>query len=64
MKNQNLKTFAGIKIIRSTELAYVAYKKGLLRYKNGDVLGAVLYGLKFKGAAISGDEIEEIKKIG
>ena len=64
VKNQNLPMFKDFKIVRSTELAYVAYKKGLLDLKGGLVLDAILYALKFKGAAISGEEIEEIKKLG
>lgn len=52
------------KIIRSTELIYVAYKKGLINIKGEKVLDALLYAMKFKGAAISEDEIREIKKLG
>ena len=63
-KRENFKYFKGVKIIRSAELAYVAYKKGLVKLKNNAVLDALLYAMKFKGAAISGDEIEEIKKLG
>jgi len=65
IKAGNLKFFRDFKIVRSTELAYVAYKKGLVDLKDGDkVLDALLYALKFKGAAISGDEIEQIKRLG
>jgi len=64
LKKENLKYFEGFKIIRSAELAYVAYKKGLVKLKNENVLSALLYAVKFKGAAISGDEIREIEKIG
>ena len=64
IKNQNLKFFRDFRIIRSAELAYVAYKKNLLDLKDGMVLDALLYALKFKGAAISGDEIEQIKRLG
>ena len=59
----NLRFFKDFKIIRSAELVYVAYKKRLVKLKNGDVLSALLYAVKFKGAAISGDEIEEIKEL-
>jgi len=64
VKRENLKFFKGFKIIRSAELVYVAYKKGLIKLKNKNVLNALLYAVKFKGAAISGDEIEEMKRIG
>jgi len=64
IKQDNLKFFKGFGIIRSAELVYVAYKKGLVKLKGGNVLGGLLYAMKFKGSAISGDEIEEIKRIG
>ena len=65
VNQENLKMFSKFKMIRSTELAYVAYKKGLIDLKDGNrVLDAILYSLKFKGAAISGEEIEEIKSLG
>jgi len=52
------------KFIRSAELLFVAYKKNLIPIKkNKDLLDALLYGVKFKGAAISSVEIEEMKKL-
>ena len=60
---ENYKIFQGFNFIRSSELVYVAYKKGLVELKNGMVLDALLYAVKFKGCSISGEEIEEIKKI-
>lgn len=63
MRKQNTDFFRSLKFIRSTELAYVAYKKGLLDWKGPDVLDALLYAMKFKGAAISGDEIKEIERM-
>ncbi len=51
------------KFIRSSELVYVAYKKGMIDLKNGNVLDALLYATKFKGASISRNEIEDIKKL-
>jgi hypothetical protein len=63
-KEENYKFFRGIKIIRSPELIYVAYKKGIIGLKDGkNVLDALLYALKFRGAAISDEEIREIKNI-
>lgn len=52
-----------IKFIRSSELVYIAYKKGLVDLENGNILDALLYATKFKGCAISREEIEEMKKI-
>lgn len=50
--------------IRSSEILYVAFKRGLIPLKkNKDTLDALLYGVKFNGAAISSGEIEEIKKM-
>ena len=61
---KNLPNLSKIKIIRSSELVYLAYKKGLTQLKNGiNILDAMLYATKFKGAAISDDEIEQIKRL-
>jgi len=58
----NLKNLKGFRFIRSPELLYIAYKKDLLGIKKTkELLDAVLYALKFKGAAISSKEIEEMK---
>ncbi len=52
------------KFIRSAELLFIAYKKNLISIKKSkDLLDALLYGVKFKGAAISSTEIEEMKKL-
>lgn len=63
IKKENLEKFKGFKIIRSSELMYLAYKKGLTKIKNKKVLDAILYSLKYKGCAISTDEIEKMKRI-
>ncbi|MBI2057173.1 hypothetical protein HYT91_02880 [Candidatus Pacearchaeota archaeon] len=63
LRESDFKSFAGFKIIRSAELMYLAYKKNLIKLKGKEVLDALLYALKFKGCAISFDEIEEIKNI-
>lgn len=52
------------KFIRSTELAYIAYKKKLLDIEHSNEnLDAILYGLKLKGTAILSEEIEEMKNL-
>lgn len=57
--------FKEFKIIRSSELVYVAFKKNLVRLKDGDtILDALLWAVKFKGCSISSEEIDKIKKIG
>jgi hypothetical protein len=60
---EKLKSFKNFKIIRSTELAYIAFKKKILKVKGEDVLGAMLYGLKLNGASISDEEIAEMKRM-
>ena len=63
-KKENFKLFKGFNFIRSTELIYVAYKKGIIKMNDGLVLDALLYAMKFKGCAVSDYEISEIKKLG
>ncbi|MFA5174276.1 MAG: hypothetical protein WC438_03790 [Candidatus Pacearchaeota archaeon] len=58
---ENYKHFKDYKIIRSTELAYIAHKKGLIDLKDPRAYEAMLYGLKYKGCSISEEEIEEMK---
>jgi hypothetical protein len=64
LQKQDFKYFRGFRFIRSTELIYVAWQKGLTDLKDGKtVLDALLYALKFKGCSISDDEIKEIKSL-
>jgi predicted nucleic acid-binding protein len=52
-----------VKIIRSCEVAAIAYEKGILSRNLGssgrEVFAAVLYALKFSGCAVSWQEIED-----
>lgn len=59
----DLNSFQNFKFIRSTELAYVAYKKGLLKINDPHALEAALYATKFKGSSVSYEEIRELKKL-
>jgi UDP:flavonoid glycosyltransferase YjiC (YdhE family) len=59
----NLNIIKDIKIVRSSELVYVAYKKGLIDLKDPESLEALIYATKYKGAAISWDEINQLKKL-
>ena len=52
-----------IKLIRSSELVYVAHKKDLTNLKGPEALEALLYGTKFKGSSISFEEINVLKKL-
>ena len=60
---ESSKFFKNFKIIRSPELVYVAYKKNLIKLKDKNILDALLYAVKFKGASISSEEIEEMKRL-
>ena len=63
VKQEKVDFFKQFRFIRSTELIYVAYKKGVLKLKGSENLSAVLYALKYKGCAISGKEIQEIRNL-
>jgi len=59
-----IKDFKKFKFIRSAELLFIAYKKGLVPLKKDkNLLDALLYSVKFNGSAISSVEIEEMKKL-
>ncbi len=60
---KNYSYFKGFKVIRSTELAYIAYKKKLFDLKYPKVLEAMLYGLKYHGCSISEEEVKQIAKM-
>jgi len=51
------------KFIRSTELVYVAFKKGYVNIKGKEALEALLYATKFHGSSVSFEEIEQLKKL-
>ncbi|MBD3263057.1 hypothetical protein GF374_01615 [Candidatus Woesearchaeota archaeon] len=57
------KQIKDVPIIRSTELALAAYKKGYFGKKNKELLEGVLWALKFNGCAISKKEIKSYTKI-
>ena len=63
LEKNNFDEFKKFRFVRSTELVYVAYKKGILRLNDPKALEAALYATKFKGAAISFDEINILKKL-
>lgn len=62
MKPENVQQFKKIKVIRSTELMYIASKRGLI---DGDkrALEGVLYALKYNGCSISEKEILTMRKM-
>jgi hypothetical protein len=57
------KELSQFRFIRSSEIVYLAYKKKIIKDQSKDMLDALLYGVKFKGCAISEEEIKEIKKL-
>ena len=59
----DVSVFSKLKIIRTSELLYVAYKKGLIELKNAKALEALILAAKFKGTSISWDEISELKRL-
>jgi len=59
----DLKKFENFRFIRSPEIIYVAYKKGLLHIEDPKALEASLYATKFKGSSVSWDEIKALKKM-
>ncbi len=70
MAGQFQSLIKGMKVIRSAELVGMAYQFGILNnylppLKRGReiLLDSVLWGLKLKGCAIIGEEIEELKRV-
>lgn len=63
VSEKNFDVFKNFKVIRSPELIYIAYKKSLIKLKGENALDSLLYAMKYKGASISKEEVEEIKKI-
>lgn len=63
MVAKDLNIFKQFRVIRSPEIVYVAYKKGLVKISGKKVLEALLYATKYKGSAVSFEEIDEIKKL-
>jgi hypothetical protein len=55
--------FKKFKFIRSSEIILLAYKRGLIKNDDREMLDALLYGVKFRGCAISDGEISDLKKI-
>ncbi|MEM4605584.1 MAG: hypothetical protein QW103_00910 [Candidatus Pacearchaeota archaeon] len=64
LNEKNFKFFKDLKYIRSSELVFYAFEKGLIDLeKKSEILEALLYSLKFNGTAISNKEIEEAKNL-
>lgn len=62
INEENLAEFSKVKVLRSTELIYLAYKKGLFD-GNKKTLEAILYALKYNGCSISEKEVQTMKRM-
>ena len=58
-----IESIGQFRFIRSSEIVYVAYKKGFIEIVDKKAWEALLYATKYKGAAISWEEIEQLKKL-
>ena len=60
---RNYSLFQNVKIIRSCELALIAYKFNLidLPARRSEIIRALLYATKFNGCSISSKEIDSLK---
>ena len=63
LNKKNFPAFKEFRFIRSAEIVYVAYKKGIIKLKGPKILEAVLFATKFHGSSISYEEINELKKL-
>jgi predicted nucleic acid-binding protein len=64
INKKGLEEFSKFRFIRSSELVFIAFERGLIPLKKDkETLDALLYSLKFRGAAISSREIEEMKEM-
>lgn len=61
---KNYASFIGFAVVRSSELMFLAYQKGLIRFSSSSTLEAILYGLKFNGCAITEEDIAFLVKKG
>lgn len=61
--SSSIRELQKFKFVRSSEIVFVAHNKGFLELENKEALDAALYATKFKGAAITFEEIEALKKI-
>jgi len=64
MLGRNVDFFKSTKIMRSSELALIAYKNKLIELPASPIVAvdALLYGVKLNGCSISYEEIEQMKK--
>jgi len=63
ISNNEFRNLGNFKFIRSPEIVYVAFKKGLTKLQGNKALEALLYATKYKGSSISDEEIRALKKL-
>ncbi|MGV8142785.1 MAG: hypothetical protein ACP5NS_04090 [Candidatus Pacearchaeota archaeon] len=63
LNTQEIDKLGKFRFIRSSEIVYMAYKKGLITIADNRALEALIYAVKFKGCSISWDEIEQLKRL-
>jgi hypothetical protein len=62
--NYKRATDLNCRIIRSSEIVYIADKKGVVEISDGkQLLDALLYSVKYRGCSISREEIEDLKEM-
>ena len=60
---KNYYFFKDFRIIRSTELIYIAHKKKLIELRDPQAYEAMLWGVKYHGCSVSEEEINEMKNL-
>ncbi len=63
LDKSNLVVFKDFRFVRSTELVYVAFKKGILKLHDPKTLEAALFATKYHGSSVSFEEIRQLKRL-
>lgn len=63
LDKSELGAFKDFRFIRSSELVYVAFKKGILKLHDPKTLEAALFATKYHGSSVSFEEIRELKRL-
>ena len=63
MDKKKASEFTKCKLIRSSELVYIMWRKGIVKLKDPRTLEALLWAVRFKGCSISDQEIKDIQKL-
>ncbi len=63
IENNDFRKIGRFKFIRSSEIVFVAHKKNMTHIRGKKALEALIYATKYKGCAISDEEINQLKKL-